>query len=92
MAKITLHNPQAPELSRDAGSPGLPPLRESTAGVLTNDKQHSELVMTAIVEELGKRFGVTNALVAHTASGGIKQETVDELAAKCDWVFVGSSD
>ena len=92
MAKITLYNPQAPELSRDSGNPDLPPLRESTAGVLTNDKQNSELVMSAILEELGTRYGVTNAVVCHTASGGIRQDTVDELAAKCDWVIVGSSD
>ena len=92
MAKVTLHNPQAPELTRDAGSPDLPALRESTAGVLTNDKQNSELIMTAVVEELGKCYGVTHAMVAHNASRGIKQEVIEELAAKCDWVLVGSSD
>ena len=92
MAKIILHNPTGPELVRDAGDPKLPRLRESTAGVLVNGKQNAELVMTSILAGLRERYGVTQAVVAHTVSAVTKQEIIDELAAKCDWVIVGSSD
>lgn len=92
VGKITLHNPQGPELVHDSGNPTLPRLRESTAGVLTNGKQNSELVMSAVLAVLQERFGVTPAVVCHTVSGVTNQDIIDELAAKCDWVFVGSSD
>ena len=92
MAKIVIHNPVGPEVEQNEGTIALPPLRESGAAVLENGKQNAEFLMTAIVEELAERYGVTLATVAHTKVAPTPKEMLDEVVAASDWVLVGSAD
>ena len=92
MAKIAVHNPIGPELETSDGNTNMPLLRESVAGVLENGKQNAEFIMTAIVEEMGKQYGVIPSGVSHTRVAATPKEILDDLAAKSDWVLVGSAD
>jgi hypothetical protein len=93
MATILLHNPQAPLPQVTASLGELPRLRESRAGVLANTKQHADLVLNAIVDQLGTRYGVIKELVGlrpATSKGDPAQ--IEQFARSCDWVITGSAD
>jgi hypothetical protein len=93
MAKVLVHNPQAPEPQTDTSLAELKWLPESRAGIFPNRKQNAELVMTQIVEELGRQYGVIKAMVGERPTGTRPDPAmVDELVEKCDWVIVGSGD
>ncbi len=93
MATVFLHNPQAPSPQASVHLDVLMPLRESRAGVLANTKQHAELVLNAIVDEAGKRYGVIKELAGlrpATSKGDPLQ--LLEFSKVCDWVITGSAD
>jgi hypothetical protein len=90
---IELHNPTAPEPAAVGEPEEFPEIRESIVGVLENGKQHAELVMTSIAEELGQRYGVIHSMTRHKpVSTPADPAILDELAAESDWVMVGSAD
>lgn len=92
MATIVVHNPIGAELETGSGNTDLPLLRESGAGVLVNGKQNAEFIMTAIIEEMGKQYGVVPTDVSHIRVAATPKESLDDLVAKSDWVLVGSAD
>lgn len=93
MATVLLHNPQAPLPQATAVLGELPALRESRAGVLANTKQHADLLLNAIVDELGRKYGVIKELTGlrpATSRGDPAQ--IQQFAKACDWVITGSAD
>jgi hypothetical protein len=93
LATVLLHNPQAPLPQASASLTALPHLRESRAGVLANTKQHADLLLNAIVDEMGKTYGVIkelNGLRPATSRGDPAQ--IEQFAQACDWVITGSAD
>jgi hypothetical protein len=93
VAKILVHNPSAPEVSTRTAVSALAAIRESRAGVLSNGKQHAELVMSEIARRLGDRYGVIHTYTGHKpVAGPAEPAVVEELVSSCDWVLVGSAD
>ncbi len=90
---IELHNPTASEPAADGDVRDLPEIRESIVGILENGKQHAKLILTAIAENLGERYGVIHAMTRHKpVSTPADPQILDELANSTDWVLVGSAD
>jgi hypothetical protein len=93
MAATRLHNPTAPEPAEAVGAEALRSIREARIGVLENSKQHAELALTTIVEELGKQHGAVLSMVGHkSAAAPAKPELLEELAESSDMVLIGSAD
>ena len=93
MATVQVHNPTAAEPQSQEIATQMRGLRESRVGILENGKQHAELVLSAIVDDLSRQYGVIKSVVGHkTAAAPAAPEVIDELAEHSDWVFVGSAD
>jgi hypothetical protein len=91
--RLQIVNPTAPEPALVVGSGGLSRLVGSRVGVLENGKQHAELLLTTIAEELRARHGVELATVTHkSVAAAAPPEVIDELVSEADWVLVGSAD
>ncbi len=93
MARVLIHNPSAPVPKAEQLSGSLIPLAESRAGILANSKQHAELVMSAVIDQLAQRYGVINVGTGHiTTSSRSDPVVLDEMNRAADWVMVGSAD
>ncbi len=93
MAKVLVHKPTAPPPVAQQSTAKMKNLRESRPGVLANQKQHAELVLSAIVDRLGTDYGVIKSMIGHkVTSGPAEPAVIDQLAASSDWVLVGSAD
>jgi len=95
LAPMTLQivNPTAPEPGLIVGSGGLSRLAGSRVGILENGKQHAELLLSSIAEELGSEHGVELVTVAHKrVAAPADPEVIDALVEQADWVLVGSAD
>ena len=94
MPTIKVYDPTAPSSVRDsARAPRLLDLRGRVAGVLDNGKANAGVLMTAIVDELKARHGVTEMVVrTKPVAGPASSETVRALKEQADFVIVGSAD
>ncbi|MDA0301629.1 MAG: hypothetical protein O2822_03805 [Chloroflexi bacterium] len=93
MAKITVHNPTAGAPASQESIAEMPDLRESRVGILTNQKQHAELVLSAIADRLSQDYGCIKTMVGHkVTTGPAKPEVIEELVSTSDWVLLGSAD
>ena len=93
MATIRIHNPEAPAPPPSVDLDTLGKLRESRIGVLSNTKQHAELVLNAIADQAGQRYGVITELTGlrpATSKGDPAQ--LMQFSKACDWVLTGSAD
>lgn len=93
MATITVHNPTAGAPAAQESTAEMPALRESRVGILVNQKQHAELVLTAIADRLAQDYGVIKTMTGHKVTAGpAKPEVIAQLVASSDWVLLGSAD
>ncbi len=92
-AKITVHNPTAGAPASQESTADIPDLRESRIGILVNEKQHAELVLSAIADRLENDYGCIKTMVGHKVTAGpAKPEVIDQLVSSADWVLLGSAD
>jgi isochorismate hydrolase len=92
-AKITVHNPTAGAPAAQESTSDIPHLRESRVGVLVNQKQHAELVLSAIADRLSEDYGCIKTMVGHkVTTGPAKPEVIEQLVNTSDWVLLGSAD
>jgi hypothetical protein len=91
--KLQIVNPTAPEPGLVVGSGGLSRLAGSRVAVLENGKQHAELLLTTIAQELRTGHGVELVTVAHkSVAAAAPPDVIDALVDQADWVLVGSAD
>ena len=93
MATIRIHNPEAPSPPPSVALDTLGKLRESRVGVLANTKQHAELVLNAIADRAGERYGVIKEITGlrPATSKGDPAQLV-HFSKVSDWVLTGSAD
>ena len=71
-----------------------PDLRGTRIGILDNTKSNADVLMLRIAGLLGERDGageIVHQRKAHAAVGAT-EEMLDDLAARCDVVLLGSGD
>jgi hypothetical protein len=93
LATIRLHNPEAPSPPQSVELDPFGKLRESRVGVLANTKQHAELVLNAIADLAGQRYGVIKEITGlrPATSKGDPAQLV-QFSKVSDWVLTGSAD
>jgi hypothetical protein len=93
LTTIRIHNPEAPAPPPSVELDTLGKLRESRVGVLANTKQHAELVLNAIADQAGQRYGVIKELTGlrPATSKGDPAQLV-QFSKVSDWVLTGSAD
>lgn len=63
-------------------------LRESRAGIFPNGKPNAAPFMERLVDLLGERYGVIEAINRQRSIGPRPSaEVYEELASRCDWSF-----
>ncbi len=93
MAKVLVHNPTAGPPESQESTAEMREMRESRVGILVNEKQHAELVLSAMVDRLAHDYGVIKSMIRHKiTTGPAEPAVIDELVASSDWVLLGSAD
>jgi hypothetical protein len=93
MATVQIYNPTVVGPEQETLTSAMQHLRESRVGILANQKQHADLILGAIADQLSVDFGVIKTVVAKKVTNGpTPSEVEDEIVEGCDWVLLGSAD
>ena len=93
MVTLEIYNPTASGPAQQELNSEMQNFRESRVGILANSKQHADLILNAIADQLAKDYGVIKTVVAKKITNGPTPPEIEaKLVEECDWVLLGSAD